>query len=47
MKKLAKISNVRLGFVGYQDAMFGVSFQFTGDGWGIGTGIYGLSLIHI
>lgn len=35
-KKLAKINNVRLGSGGYQDAMFGLTFDFTGPCWGIG-----------
>jgi hypothetical protein len=35
-KKLAKISSVRVGFCGYQDAMIGFEMAFVGKGWGIG-----------
>ena len=35
-KMLGKIENVRFGYVGYQDMMFGLSLTFTGkDGWGV------------
>lgn len=34
-KELGKIENVRFGFGGYQDAMFGLSLTFSGAGWGI------------
>ncbi len=34
-KKLAKINSIRLGSGGYQDAMFGITFSFTGQGWGV------------
>lgn len=33
-KKLGKISAVRFGWGGYQDAQFGISFSISGDGWG-------------
>lgn len=36
-KMLGKISSVRFGYGGYQDAQFGLSLQFSGDGWGCGT----------
>lgn len=36
-KQLAKISHVKFGFGGYQEAQFGLSLTFTGDGWGCGT----------
>ena len=31
---LGKISNVEFGHGGYQDAQFGLSLTFEGDGWG-------------
>ena len=35
-KKLGKISNVRFGHGGYQDAMIGLSLTFEGQGsWGV------------
>jgi hypothetical protein len=34
-KNLGKISRVRFGFGGYQDAQFGLSLTFEGDGWGV------------
>jgi len=34
--KLGRITHVRMGYGGYQDAMFGISFQLGGDGWGTG-----------
>jgi len=34
-KQLGKISYVRIGAGGYDDAMFGVSLGMTGDGWGV------------
>lgn len=34
--KLGKIQSIRLGPGGYQDAMFGVSFQLGSDSWGVG-----------
>lgn len=34
--KLGKINKVRLGSGGYDDAMFGVSFELGGQGWGVG-----------
>jgi len=34
---LGKISHAKLGFGGYQDAQFGLSLTFSGDGWGCGT----------
>ena len=33
--KLGKINNIRFGFGGYDDAMFGVSFELDGAGWGV------------
>lgn len=35
-KRLAKINTIKLGSGGYQDAMFGITFGFTGQGWGVG-----------
>ena len=35
-KRLGKIRSVRLGAGGYDDAMFGFSFELGGDGWGVG-----------
>lgn len=32
--KLGKITKVRLGFGGYQDAQFGVSFDLGSESWG-------------
>jgi hypothetical protein len=40
-KKLAKIEHVSFGFGGYQEAAFGLTLTFTGDGWGIGHFISG------
>lgn len=34
--KLGKIKKCRVGWGGYQDAMFGVTFDLGGDGWGVG-----------
>lgn len=34
--KLGKISYCAFGFGGYQDACIGISFTFSGDGWGVG-----------
>lgn len=34
--ELGRIKSVKLGSSGYQDAMFGVSFELGGDGWGVG-----------
>lgn len=34
---VGKISSIKFGFGGYQDAMFGVSFQFSSQGIGVGT----------
>ena len=33
--KLGKIKSVKLGPGGYDDAMFGVSFELGGDDWGV------------
>ncbi len=33
--QLGKIQNVSVGFGGYQDAMFGITFTLGGDGWGV------------
>lgn len=41
-KRLGKISRVRCGFCGYQDAMIGIEFYFDGDGWGIGGAFSGM-----
>lgn len=38
-KKLGKISQVRFGHGGYQDAMLGIHLTFTGEGWGVDTSI--------
>lgn len=35
-KRLGKIRSVRFGSGGYDDAMFGFSFDLGGDGWGVG-----------
>ncbi len=37
-KQLGKITSVRFGHGGYQDAQFGIWFQFGNDGWGCGSG---------
>ncbi len=37
-KELGKIKSVTFGYGGYQDAMFGISFTFSGEGWGVSTG---------
>lgn len=34
-KKLGKIESLSFGSGGYDDAMFGFSFTFCGDGWGV------------
>ena len=36
--ELGKITSVRFGMGGYQDAQFGIWFQLGGDGWGVGDG---------
>lgn len=36
-KRLGKIESVRFGFGGYQDAMIGLSLEFSGNSWGCGT----------
>jgi hypothetical protein len=36
IKRIGKIKSVSFGNGGYQDAMFGVSFELGGDGWGVG-----------
>jgi hypothetical protein len=36
-ERIGKIERIRIGGGGYQDAMFGVSFTFSGKGWGVGT----------
>jgi hypothetical protein len=38
-KRLGKISGVKFGYVGYQDCQFGLSLEFSADGWGVGTTI--------
>ena len=35
-KILMKIANVRFGYGGYQDAMFGISVELSGKGYGVG-----------
>ena len=40
-KQLGKITDVKFGYVGYQDAMVGVSLTFGGESWGVGTCITG------
>ena len=37
-KELGKITSVRFGMGGYQDAQFGIWFTFGNDGWGVGSG---------
>lgn len=34
--KLGKINKVKFGSGGYDDAMFGVTFDLGGQGWGVG-----------
>ena len=34
--ELGKITSIKLGRGGYQDAMFGVSIGLGGEGWGVG-----------
>ena len=34
--KLGKINKVKFGSGGYDDAMFGVTFNLGGNGWGVG-----------
>lgn len=33
---IGKIESIKLGFGGYQDAMFGVSVTLSGKGWSVG-----------
>ena len=35
--ELGKITHVRLGYSGVQDAMFGLDITFEGKGWGVST----------
>lgn len=35
--RLGKIRSIELGYGGYQDAQFGITIDFEGDGWGVGT----------
>lgn len=35
-KKLGKINRVKFGSGGYDDAMFGITFELGGQGWGVG-----------
>lgn len=35
-KELGKITSFKLGYGGYQDAMFGVSIGLGGSSWGVG-----------
>jgi hypothetical protein len=34
--KLGRIKSAHVGYGGYEDAMFGASFELGGDGWGTG-----------
>lgn len=34
-KELGRIKNLRVGHGGYQDSMFGVSFDLGGEAWGV------------
>lgn len=34
-KELGKIKSAEIGFGGYQDAMFGVTFNLGGESWGV------------
>lgn len=44
-KEFGKIESCKLGSGGYQDAMFGFSFTFSGKSWGTGTfiGTWGMA----
>lgn len=33
--ELGRIKSVTMGFGGYQDAMFGITFDMGGEGWGV------------
>lgn len=35
-RQLGKIKYVRIGYGGYQDAMFGIDFTLGGESWGVG-----------
>jgi hypothetical protein len=35
-KRLAKIKSIRVGMGGYQEAMFGITFDLGGGCWGVG-----------
>ena len=39
--ELGKIAAVRCGIGGYQDAMLGISFVFSGEAWGVQSPFYG------
>lgn len=41
IEKLGKISNVKLGFVGYQNVQLGVQFTLEGEDWGTSHTIVG------
>ena len=43
---IGKIQSIRIGYGGYQDCMFGVSFTLGGKGWGVGDwcGFWGLEM---
>ena len=40
-KRLGRIASAEFGYGGYQDAQFGLSIAFEGDGWGVGTFVGG------
>jgi len=44
-KELGKIKSVRFGEGGYQDAMFGFSFELGGEGWGV-SDFWGMWMEH-
>jgi hypothetical protein len=35
--ELGRITHIKLGYGGYQDAMFGLDITFQGKGWGVAT----------
>lgn len=40
-KKFGKVTEVRCGLGGYQDAQIGIGFTLGGDSWGVSTPFYG------
>lgn len=40
-KELGRITDVRFGIGGYDDAMLGMSIEIGGKGWGVSTPFYG------